>query len=97
MDTPVRLLMGLGLGAVLLAHTVGAAQAFPPDVDTLQYKGYSPAVVQATRRQRLHQEWRQPVKRKYSPVGMFFRNIWYNEYTGSLDPFGEAVIRTEPY
>ncbi len=81
--------------AVFLAGTLlaGHALAYAPESDLLKIKGYSPETVDIAATQRNRQEWREPPAPKLTPVGRFFHNIYYGNWTGSMDEFGSSVIR----
>jgi hypothetical protein len=84
------------LGLLVGAATLGlnhAALAFAPEGDLLEVKGYSPELVQLTDQQRSRQEWRSPSIPKQTPVEKFFHNIYYGEWTESVDDFGSQVLR----
>ncbi len=72
-----------------------AAFAFAPEPDLMKIKGYSPEIINTMQTQRSRQEWRQPPAPVLSPVERFFHNIYYNEWTGSIDEFGSQVIRSK--
>jgi hypothetical protein len=44
--------------------------------------------------QRSRQEWKQPTAPSKSPVEHFFYNIYYGDWTGGVDDFGNQVIRS---
>ena len=83
------------LTVAILCGTLSAsvAQAYAPEQDLLQIKGYSPEVIETATKQRSRQEWRQPEAPLRTPVEQFFHNIYYNDWTGSVDEFGSTVLR----
>lgn len=74
----------------------GLAQAYAPESDLMEIKGYSPGLIEAINTQRSRQEWREPEAPKRTTVEQFFHNVYYNNWTGSVDPFGSGVIRNNP-
>lgn len=86
--TKTSLLLGLAMaGAASVAH------AYAPEGDLMKIKGYSPEVIEVTDIQRSRQEWRQPAAPKRTPVEKFFHNIYYGDWMGGVDAFGNGVIR----
>jgi hypothetical protein len=87
--------LGIALGAgILLTHFVGSqALAYVPEGDLLKIKGYSPEVIETADHQRSRQEWKEPSAPKQSPMEKFFHNIYYGDWTGSVDEFGSQVLR----
>jgi hypothetical protein len=67
--------------------------AYTPDEELMQVKGYSPELITVTDTQRSRQEWKQPVTPTLSPKQRFLHNIFYNNWTGSVDEFGSQIIR----
>jgi hypothetical protein len=78
---------------ILMGISQPAAHAFAPEPDLMKIKGYSPEVVHTTEIQRSRQEWRNPPAPRLTPFERFLSNIYYNDWTGSLDEFGSQVIR----
>ena len=82
------------IGALMLGMmSANAALAYSPEGDLMEVKGYSPEVIELANRQRSRQEWRQAPAPKHSPVEKFFHNIYYGDWTGNVDGFGERVLR----
>jgi hypothetical protein len=69
------------------------AMAYTPDEELMQVKGYSPELITVTDTQRSRQEWKQPITPVLSPKQRFLHNIFYNNWTGSVDDFGSQIIR----
>jgi hypothetical protein len=74
----------------------GLAFGYAPEPDLMKIKGYSPEIIKTTDVQRSRQEWRQPPAPDMTPKERFFHNIYYNNWTGSVDEFGSSVIRSTP-
>lgn len=93
--TPTRLFLTLGLTGCMTLHPLmaGMALAYAPEAELLKTKGYSPEIINTMEAQRSRQEWRQPPAPILSPIKRFMHNIYYNEWTGSIDEFGAQVLR----
>jgi hypothetical protein len=86
--------IALGVGFLLAGMAMpNTASALAPEPDLLKIKGFSPEVIQVTETQRSRQEWRTPQAPTLSPMGRFVHNIYYNDWIGSLDAFGDSIIR----
>lgn len=81
------------LGGLLMAMVQKPAFALAPDMDLMRIKGYSPEVIHTVEVQRNRQEWRVPMTPRHSPLERILYNIYYNDWTGSMDEFGSYVIR----
>lgn len=80
--------------AVLAISTVStAALAYPPNKSLLESKGYSPLTAQIIDVQAKRQEWKQPPAPERDPKEQIKRNIYINDWTGNMDPFGSYIIR----
>lgn len=77
----------------LLVVVSPEAQAYQPEPDLMMVKGYSPATIELTQVQRQRNEWKEPPARIRTPWQQFWYNVWNNDWTGSVDPFGRSVIR----
>ncbi len=77
-------------GLVMLAQS---AMAFAPEGDLMKIKGYSPELIQVADKQRSRQEWRTPSIPKQGNKERFLHNIYYGDWTGSMDDFGSGIIR----
>jgi hypothetical protein len=80
---------GLLLASVLIAPV---ANAWVPDKDLMTTKGYSPYYTHLTGRQVFRQEWKPNPEPKASKWAMAKHNFYYNNWTGSLFPFGETEL-----
>jgi hypothetical protein len=95
MKPTTRLLTAVALLVVAVA-TIGLAntsQAHSPDAEHLVRKGYSPEMVEATQVARSRIEWRRVPPPKTSPFKKVLKNIWTNDWTGSIDEPGYTTIR----
>ena len=81
--------------AVGVLMGMGQAFAYAPEGDLMKIKGYSPEIIDVTDTQRSRQEWREPPAPEHPPLEKFFHNIYYNEWTGSVDEFGSGIIRSK--
>lgn len=85
------------LGVMVLALWAGFSQqgalALAPEQDLMKIKGYSPEVIHTVEVQRSRQEWRVPQPPRLTPTERILYNIYYNEWTGSMDEFGSYIIR----
>lgn len=81
--------------SVMLATLLVAssAYAYSPEPELLELKGYSPQTIRVADVQKHRQEWRNAPPPLLSPTKRFFRNIFYNNWVGSMDEFGYGVIR----
>jgi len=93
MNTSLKIAAVAMLAGAYLAIGANAARAYAPEPDLMKIKGYSPEIIDVTETQRSRQEWREPPAPTLSPVEKFFHNIYYNNWTGSVDDFGSEVIR----
>lgn len=71
----------------------GPAFAYAPEGDLMKIKGYSPEVIQTASMQRSRQEWKEPSRPTKTTVEKFFHNIYYGNWMGPVDDFGNEVIR----
>lgn len=85
--------IALGAGILFSSLAVSPALAYAPEGDLLKIKGYSPEVIETANSQRSRQEWKQPSAPKQTPKEKFFHNIYYGDWTGSIDEFGSQVLR----
>jgi hypothetical protein len=69
------------------------AFSYAPEVEQMKIKGYSPMMIKMVQDQRNRQEGRDSVSPTLTPAERFFHNIYYNDWTGSIDNFGSEVIR----
>jgi hypothetical protein len=90
-STRITLLLATGvlLASVLLAPM---AYAWTPDKDLMTTKGYSPYYTGLALRQVFRQEWKPNPEPKTSKWAMARHNFYYNNWTGSLFPFGETEL-----
>ncbi len=77
----------------LLGLLAGSAHAYAPHPELLDIMGFSPQTVEVIETQTYRDEWKQPPPRKRTVEQQLYRNIWINDWTGSLDPFGSGIIR----
>lgn len=84
---------GVAFGLAVVAMSGVQAFAYAPEGDLLKVKGYSPEVIQLTESQRSRQEWREASPPSQTPMERFFHNVYYGDWTGSVDPFGSQIIR----
>lgn len=92
--------MKKSMGKFLALILVGGAMAsgniafgFAPEPELLKIKGFSPEIISVTETQRSRQEWRVPAPPRMSPMERFFSNIYYNDWIGNVDSFGDYIIR----
>ena len=86
--------VSMGVASILLNAAVALpALAYAPEPELMQLKGYSPEVVSTAQDQRKRQEWRQLGVQTMTPMERFWHNIMYNNWTGSVDPFGSQILR----
>ncbi|MBY0449388.1 MAG: hypothetical protein K2X01_02020 [Cyanobacteria bacterium] len=83
----------LVFSALALTVTAGPSRAFAPEPDVMTNKGYSPQLIDFVEDQRDRQEWKPQRPGQLTPRERFLRNIYYNNWTGSVDKFGAQVIR----
>ncbi len=82
------------MGTLLVMLAVGTqALAYAPESDLMKIKGYSPETIAVTDQQRSRQEWRQPSTPAMTPTEKFFHNIYYGDWIGDIDDFGNSKIR----
>lgn len=77
----------------LVCLSPAPALALAPEVDLLQVKNYSPQTIRIIEMQRSRQEWKEPASPLRTPAQAFWHNVWYGDWTGSLDDFGSGLIR----
>jgi hypothetical protein len=80
----------LALGILAMSSS---AFAYTPENDLMKIKGYSPEVIQTANQQRNRQEWKEASVQSKSTTEKFFHNIYYGNWTGSIDDFGSEIIR----
>lgn len=89
-----HIVFGIAAGTVLMISSLaGQALAYAPEGELMKIKGYSPEVIETANSQRSRQEWKEPAGPKQTPRERFFHNIYYGNWTGSVDEFGSQVIR----
>ena len=86
------LILGILLASGIMA-LAGQAFAYTPEGDLMKIKGYSPEVIQTANMQRSRQEWKEPSTPTKSTVEKFFHNVYYGNWMGPVDDFGNGVIR----
>lgn len=86
--------LSLALGLSLGAATLGA-QAFVPEVETLNLKGFSPDTIEITMAARSRAEWRGMAARKRSPGQTLLYNILHGNPIDEIDPPGHHIIRRD--
>lgn len=69
------------------------AFSFAPEDELMKIKGYSPMMVKLVETQRSKQEWRDSGAPVLTPAQRFVHNIYYNNWTGSMDAFGSEQLR----
>ncbi len=85
--------IAVGAGVILSSLNVSPALAYAPEGDLLKIKGYSPEVIETANSQRSRQEWKEPSAPKQTPMERFFHNVYYGDWTGSVDEFGSQILR----
>lgn len=85
----------LNISVVLLALLCvgGQAMAYAPESELMKIKGYSPETIETADKQRSRMEWRQASSPTLTPREKFFHNIYYGNWIGDFDDFGNTVIR----
>ena len=90
----MKKLAATGILMALLAVTGSQAFAYGPEGDLLKIKGYSTETIQAVDIERSRMEWRQPAAPRMSPKEKFFHNIYYGDWIGEVDDFGNTTMRS---
>ena len=86
--------LSLGAASLIISTAIAPlAHAYAPEAELMQLKGYSPEVISTAADQRKRQEWRQASTPVMTPMEHFWHNVVYNNWTGSVDPFGAQVLR----
>jgi hypothetical protein len=79
--------------AVVVVSGANFAQAFSPEIETLDLKGYSPETIEIVMANRSRNEWRGMATRKRTPSEKFWYNFIHGEWVGDLDEPGYQIIR----
>jgi hypothetical protein len=77
----------------LLLACLLATPAFAYDANLMQVKGFSRELTATTVRQQSRQEWKQPAPLGVTAKDRFYQNLRNNNWTDSLEPFGETTIQ----
>lgn len=86
------LLLVLAVGAVQVLQPV-VAVANTPTMEVLQNQGYSPEMIDMTNVAQSRAEGRGIAPPKRGPMQQLLQNIWTNNVTDGMDPFGYTLIR----
>jgi hypothetical protein len=86
------LLLVLTVTMVQLVNPITAI-ANTPTMETLQNQGYSPEMIDMTNVAQGRAEGRGIAPPKRTPMQQLLQNIWTNNVTDGMDPFGYTLIR----